>query len=372
MPLRRSRLLARATPARPARGLVVLESVRRPTAVSNPYVLQTVQSLPAPDTVHFFTFPRALFGRYDVFHVHWPETLLRGRTPARSLVRLLLGAAVMTRLALTGTPVVRVLHNETPHERGAVWEGWALRLLERRTTTRIDIAGVPSTPRAAGTATVLHGHYRDWYQPHPVPPSLPGRLLFFGLIRPYKGVPGLLEAFRQWPDPTVTLRVVGAPLTPGVGAQVAALGHGDPRVSLRLCWVPDDDLAGEIGQAELVVLPYREMGNSGAALLALSLGRPVLVPRTDHTRALADEVGTGWVRTYEGPLTAGDLRSALAGLRAARAGTAPLMADEPDLSRREWGRLGEQLHDVLAAAVGRERPPGRQHADRPAAVTSPR
>ena len=45
------------------------------------------------------------------------------------------------------------------------------------------------------TTTILHGHYREWYGPSNAP-SVPGRLLCFGLLRPYKGVESLLAAFR--------------------------------------------------------------------------------------------------------------------------------------------------------------------------------
>ncbi len=58
---------------------------------------------------------------------------------------------------------------------------------------------------------------------------------------------------------------------------------------------PTSVLAREVFESELVVLPFVEMTNSGSMLLALSLDRPVLVPRLPVTEELADEVGPGWV-----------------------------------------------------------------------------
>ncbi len=78
----------------------------------------------------------------------------------------------------------------------------------------------------------------------------------------------------------------------------------DARIAHHLEHVPDDDLAAEVAHAQLVVLPYREMHNSGAVLLALSLDRPVLVPRNEVTDALAAEVGPWWVQRYDGELDA--------------------------------------------------------------------
>ena len=65
-----------------------------------------------------FSWRTALFGRYDVFHVHWGDTLLAAgsrRTRAGKRVAM---AVLLGRLALTRTPVVRTVHNVTPPEGG--------------------------------------------------------------------------------------------------------------------------------------------------------------------------------------------------------------------------------------------------------------
>ena len=84
-----------------------------------------------------------------------------------------------------------------------------------------------------------------------------------------------------------------------------------------------------------MVLPYADMHNSGAALLALSLDRPILVPDNDVTAALAAEVGQDWVHRYDGPLRSADVQAALERLqRASSAG--------PDLSGRGWQTVGAE------------------------------
>jgi beta-1,4-mannosyltransferase len=89
-----------------------------------------------------------------------------------------------------------------------------------------------------------------------------------------------------------------------------------------------------VTSAQLVVLPYREMHNSGTALTALSLDRPVLVPDNEVTRRLAHEVGDAWVHHFRGDLDARDIETALD--EAAALGD----SDRPDLSLREWDRAG--------------------------------
>ena len=129
---------------------------------------------------------------------------------------------------------------------------------------------------------------------------------------------------------------------------VQAACRRDARVGALLQYVDNDVLAHEIGQAQLVVLPYRQMLNSGALLLALSLARPVLAPRSGANAAIAEEVGEGWLTLYRGELDAATLAAALR----RQAGRDPRA--RPDLSRRDWPALGAQhygsylraLHDV--------------------------
>jgi beta-1,4-mannosyltransferase len=85
-----------------------------------------------------------------------------------------------------------------------------------------------------------------------------------------------------------------------------------------------------VTEAEMVVLPYRHMHNSGTVLYALSLGRPVLVPDNEINRALSDEVGPGWVHRFSDTLTGSSLAAAIVALR-----SAPPVG-RPDLSAREW------------------------------------
>ena len=127
-------------------------------------------------------------------------------------------------------------------------------------------------------------------------------MLYFGIIRPYKDVERLIEVFTSPRAPGQRLRIVGSP-TPELRERIAELAAPAANVSTRLAFVDDDELVREISRASLVVLPYAEMHNSGAALVALSLDRPILVPRTPSNSALAAEVGPGWVIEYDGELT---------------------------------------------------------------------
>ncbi|MCR6685097.1 GDP-mannose--glycolipid 4-beta-D-mannosyltransferase [Pseudoxanthomonas sp.] len=326
--------------------LVVLFSTEQARATTNPYLTQLYRSLPLPVEQRHFSMRAALLSRYDVLHLHWPEYLLRhpGRlgTWAKRLCALLL----LARLRLCRTPVVRTLHNLQPHESHGAIERWLLARIDRATRRWIRINA--TTPaRAPATDTILHGHYRDWFAGLPRPAPERGRLLHFGLLRRYKGVEALLAAMHGLDDRGVQLRICGRPADDAIGQAVQDACRRDPRISAELAYVDDATLAREVGLAELVVLPYRQMHNSGTLLLALSLERPVLAPWSEANAAIADEVGPGWVHLYDGELEPALLARTLAWVRNVPRGTVP------DLSRRDWDAIGRQHHRSYLAALGR-------------------
>lgn len=331
----------------------VLQSFAGEPSTTNPYLLQLSTHLGPDPHVLGFNWGRALTERYDVFHVHWPAALLHGSTSLRSLVKRLLFRALLLRLWLGRhrTALVRTVHDDHGQGAGSRTERALLARLDQRTTLWIRLTPATPMPQAVHVRTIEHGDYRAWFGSLDNPPAVLGRLLFFGLIRPNKGVADLIEAFtelRAGPaGEAVSLRVIGSPTTTAVGAEVLLSAGADSRVRVTLGHPGDAELAAEIAQAELVVLPYPDLHGSEASVLALSLGRPILVPGNPVTRMLQTEVGAGWVFTYPEDLSAEALGDALADCRAERTGA----AGRPDLSTRAWPLIAAQHRAAYAAAV---------------------
>lgn len=321
----------------------VLQSLSPPDGTTR-FVNQVVEGAPAQVSITFFSWKAALLGRYDVFHVHWPELLIREKRPVKAFLRRRALSMLLLRTRLQRIPIVRTVHNLRPHETGNPAETRSLDALDARTDLFIRLN--PTTPVEPGATaiTILHGHYRNRFPPGTESATVPGRALYFGLIRPYKGIETLLAVFRDTVDPDLQLRVVGRPSS-GLDVVITRAEAEDPRISSRLEFVADDVLVDEVCQAELIVLPYREMHNSGALLVALSLNRPVLVPSSPSNVALADEVGPGWVHLYRGELTRDIFETTLATVRS-RIRPVP-----PRLDGRDWNTLGERTYRAYLAAL---------------------
>ena len=66
-------------------------------------------------------------------------------------------------------------------------------------------------------------------------------------------------------------------------------------------FVDDLTMTRLFAAADVVVLPYLDISNSGVAMLALSLQRPVIGPSKGAFPELQAQVGTTWVRTFDEP-----------------------------------------------------------------------
>ncbi|MGK5678345.1 glycosyltransferase [Actinoplanes sp. URMC 104] len=142
------------------------------------------------------------------------------------------------------------------------------RVAVRRT---YDLGGVPDE-------IALHGPF-DHHVPAARTPSSGGpcRLLFFGTIRPYKGLEDLVEAFEQLP-PGYTLTVVGETWEGwGLPASLIAASPLASKITFVNRYVTDAEVDGFFADADLVVLPYRRSSASGPLHIAMSHGLPVVV-----------------------------------------------------------------------------------------------
>lgn len=331
--------------------LSVLMSFKQPTGSTNPYITQLHRALLAtPElTVATFSWRAALLGHWDVFHVHWPETMIYSPRRLLRLAKLLLLGILLIRLKSGHAAVVSTYHNVGAHEQ----QGWLGRHLLAR-LRRLIVGYIVLNPHSQPPADRLtwlipHGHYRDWYARYDRARAVPGRLATFGLIRPYKGVEELLAAFAGWTDPAASLTIGGKPADPDTGERVAQLGSADPRVALVLRFLGEQELVTLATEAELLVFPYVAMHNSGAVLAGLSLGRPVLAPRNAVNEALAREVGQQWVQLYDGTLTPAVLTQALASVRTIQPDAMP------DLSDRDWDLAGVKHLQAYREAVTKAR-----------------
>ncbi len=220
-----------------------------------------------------------------------------------------------------GCPVLALCHNVLPHE-GRAFDRPLMAALLRR----VDAVVVHSDAEAAVAASLTTAPV----QVAVMPPHLPGvtlapgpapglaagpaprpahrRLLFFGIVRPYKGLDVLIQALAQ-ATPAVALTVAGEIWEgrDGLLRLIADLGLTG-RVTLAEGYVPAADIAALFATADALVLPYRSATASQNPLLAFQYGVPVIATRAGSIPASVTDGVNGLLCT---PGDAADLARAI-------------------------------------------------------------
>jgi beta-1,4-mannosyltransferase len=342
--------------------LTVLFDVRQRHGHQNPYVMQLVEALSGEHSVLWFTWRNALFGSYDVLQLNWPEHLVRHRRVMVSLAGAVAVALLVLRLRAWHVPVVLTVHNRRPHDALTPVQRVLLTQL-RRCVRHVVFMNADEASSTLPYSVIPHGHYVDWYRHNQVPPARRSTdVVLVGLLKPYKGCELLIRAFA---DSGLDGRLViaGQPSDRRYARALAGLARGTPDVVVLPRRLSDDELAGLVGSAVLTVLPYHDFYNSGALLTSLSLGTPALVPGNRITALWRAEVGSEWIRLFDGTLTGDELADAVDWARASGG------AGRPDLSTRDWARVARSYQDVYrsltqpcAAASGVPEPTGADGA----------
>jgi glycosyltransferase involved in cell wall biosynthesis len=181
-----------------------------------------------------------------------------------------------------GRPLVLTAHDILPRERVAGSRTAQVRLLRRFDAVIVHSAHgrdrlIAEARLAAERVHVIpHGAFTHLAElpaaplPAELAPTDRPVVLDFGLIRPYKGLEILLEAWRGVAG--ADLWVVGRPRY-----DIAALARAaPPSVTFVPRFVSDLELAATFRRADLVVLPYRESEQSGVLATALAFAKPIL------------------------------------------------------------------------------------------------
>lgn len=226
------------------------------------------------------------------------------------------------RLKVAGIPVQFLCHNVVDHEAA----GWKQRLtkavLRRGSAFVVQSAGEQELLQrlVPGCRAAAHPHPIFTQFPQPVRdlPRRAGReFLFFGLVRPYKGLDILLRALALMDDQDVMLTVAGEfwqPL-PQILALMDELGISR-RVELVPHYIDAQDAAELFHRADAVVMPYLSASGSGVLGLAYHYRKPVIASRVSGLSDFVQEDVTGVLVSPGEPESLADAMRAMTADRA--------------------------------------------------------
>lgn len=170
-------------------------------------------------------------------------------------------------------------------------------------------------------------------------------LLFFGLIREYKGLDILLEAFRDLPD-DYQLIIAGECYGPfDKYQQIIDSIPGKDRIHLFRKYVSDSEVKDYFSAADLTVLPYRSATQSGVSSTSYHFEVPMIVTDTGGLRETIGDTGTGLVAEAAEPEA---IRSRIleyfAGDKLRKSCISAIRSEKDRLS---WSNFTDELIDFL-------------------------
>jgi glycosyltransferase involved in cell wall biosynthesis len=247
---------------------------------------------------------------YRLLHLHWSQFALYRGTRLLPRISLLNARFHLWLLRTLRVRLVWTVHNAVPHEPETADDAEVSRLLARDAAQKI-VHGANAIDELAAIgadtdriSVIPHGAYTGSYREADATEArrrleLPQNariVMFFGQIRPYKGVEDLLPAW----DHVMAAGESGGPapflLLAGKCDDAAERARLREQMAQRHGrfdegYAPHEAVPLYFAAADVVVLPFRKVTTSGSAVLALSLGRPIVAPRIGALRDLPLSVG---------------------------------------------------------------------------------
>jgi beta-1,4-mannosyltransferase len=258
----------------------------------------------------------------DVLHLNWPHYMYQAATLDE---RVRCAAELVSNLALArslGYKVVWTVHNLYPHESAH----FALDRLVRLALTHLATAVITHCNHARtlvqqhfhrtdNVFVIPHGHFIDAY-PNTISRTAARQqlgiaddrfvYLFFGNVRPYKGLDQLLDTFIGLPGEANTLLLAAKVYTDYGDRFVEQARAADPRILVYPSrFFANEEFQLYFNAADVGVFPFVDVLTSGSTITALSFGLPVIVPAVGCLPELVDdEVGILYDQQQPGALPA--------------------------------------------------------------------
>lgn len=304
-----------------------------------------------------------------LIHFHWIENYLRSRFLISTLIKIFKCILQILFLKLIiRLKVVITLHNVIPHELFfPKIEHLAFSLVLKLSDSIIvhNCYAKKFAQKLYGLSpnkisVIPHGNFLNYY-PNTLS-SIEAReklgipldkfvILFFGHIRPYKGIHLLLNAFKYAlkRNRKLFLIIAGKPHNVEVIRELMDFIKAFPdHCMIKLGFILDNDVQIFMNAADIGVLPYKKITTSGSLLLFMSFGKPVIVSKLPPITEIASDD----FAIFFDPNTPHSLENAI--LNAARKGDSLFLMGKRALEVAklyDWKRIALMTFHVYACLL---------------------
>jgi len=288
---------------------------------SNPYNALLYSSVEDKDVdVIEFSLKKLFLLRYNVIHIHWPELYLNSNYYIKALVCSILLLFGLFIARLCNKKVVWTVHNLVPHhikfkKTNSIFWSIFLKLIDgvvslSKSNEKILFSTYPEL-KGVKSAVVYHGLYDDCYPSGMLKKDALEKLglkessrvvLFLGQVKRYKNVEALISVFNSKCNLTDNYLIIAGKFeSQAYFDEVRSLVKSD-NVLIFDGFVDAQDMQMYFSAADISVLPYNNIFNSGSALLSVTFDTPVLIPYSENFEEYSDIIN-GMVFTYSGEVS---------------------------------------------------------------------
>ena len=118
--------------------------------------------------------------------------------------------------------------------------------------------------------------------------------IFFGHIKPYKGIEDLVSVFKNRKE---ALLIAGNAFSQEYKNYILGLCDGNKNIKLVLKRMPLTELQLYLSASDIVIFPFREIDNSGSIVLAQSYAKAIIVRDLPSVRSVTSETFTKYFKT---------------------------------------------------------------------------
>jgi glycosyltransferase involved in cell wall biosynthesis len=239
------------------------------------------------------------YGKPDIIHLHWIHLFFLQQSRNKSLICSIKFFFEVIIAKIIGVKIIWTIHNISNHEKinkkyEKICNTFMIILCNKffihyNSGKKIFISYYKIKEKVAERIeTIYHGNYINNYSnflSRSYSKDILGFsekeivFLFFGMIRPYKGILQLVQAFRSLQKEEARLLIVGSPQHKMMTQELIDVAKFDQRIRIVPHYILDDQIQLYMNASDAVVLPFQEVLTSGSALLAMSFGKALIVPR---------------------------------------------------------------------------------------------
>ena len=303
----------------------------------------------------------------DIIHLHWQHPFLLANSRCKTIVKSLLFVSQLVILKIVGKKVVWTVHNVKHHENkhkelevffSSILAWFADAIIAHCKAAKREIQTVLNVKKDK-IVVIPHGTWHNAYENAVSREEARNRLnllprdftfLHLGRIRPYKGLQELIEDFQKLEANDTKLIIAGKPENKQLVEFVTKKVGGDSNIRLILRFVPDSEIQMYMNAADIMILPYRDILTSGAAILGMSFGKPIIAPRLGCIPDVLDDSG-GFL--YD-PAEEDGLLNAMRNALASRAKLREMGNYNLRLAKKlDWRDIAESTYRVYKRCLGR-------------------